>query len=190
MSHRGPDGRFAALSRSTAVAPTCGGIQTVRRTARPRKDAWTPLLRERFLVTLAETCNVKMACAAAGKSDVGAYKLRQRDPSFRAAWRRALGEGYARLEIQLLERALIGEAKLREAIDVADPARAIDLLGRYSPRTAELLYRTHRAEALAGDAADDDDAGDGEAERQGLIASIMAKLAAAEATLIAERGGA
>jgi hypothetical protein len=174
---RDPGGRGNALRRS---------IHAVR-TRPSRRDGWTAARRETFLAVLAETCNVTIACESVGMSDVGAYKLRRRDAAFRKAWRSALTEGYARLEIKLLERALIGEAKLREAIDATDAARAIDLLGRYSPRTAELLYRTHRTEALAADSAEPDA---DEPEDAKLIASIMAKLTVARATLIAEDGAA
>lgn len=150
-----------------------------------REDGWKPERRAKFLDVLAETCNVKMACAAVKMSDVGAYKLRRRDATFRRAWRKALAEGYAKLEVQLLERALIGEAKMRQAVEESDAARAVELLGRYSPRTAEMLYRTHRAEALAEDAAADEDDPDA-SEEEALVNSIMTKLVAARAALIAE----
>jgi hypothetical protein len=75
-----------------------------------------------------------------------AYRLRNRDASFRLGWRQALGEGYAKLELALLERALIGEARLREAVArAASDADALTLLSKYPMRVAEILYRSHRA---------------------------------------------
>ena len=174
------------MTDTHAPDPPRARLQLVRARA-PRKDGWSPQRREKFLGELAETCNVKLACAAVKMSDVGAYKLRRRDAGFRLAWRRALTEGYAKLEIQMLERALIGEVKMREAVIDVSPTRAIELLSRYSPRVAELLYRTHRAEALAAEA---DDSETEEADEAVLIDSIMAKLEVARESLIAEMAGA
>jgi hypothetical protein len=184
---RGPDGRFLA---ERGAPPTRGALQALQE--KPvRRDGWSPARRTRFLSTLAATCNVTLACETAGMSDVGAYKLRQRDAAFRAAWRRALREGYARLESDLLQRALTGEAKLREAIGEAPSAEAaVTLIARYRPATAELLYRVHRAEALAegGDGGDGGDGGgdDGAKAKAALIEKIMARLALARPTLIEE----
>ena len=67
---------------------------------------WTKGARAAFLDTLAETCNVRIACAAAKRASSGAYALRRRDPAFAALWLEALTIGYERLEAALLRHVL------------------------------------------------------------------------------------
>ena len=69
---------------------------------------WTKAKREGFLEHLAATANVRASVRAVGMSEAGAYKLRRRMPEFHAAWKAALAEGYERVELLLLERALGG----------------------------------------------------------------------------------
>jgi hypothetical protein len=78
------------------------------------RTGWTKAKREVFLATLADSCNVKKAAAAAGMAPSGVYQLRKRDPAFGELWAEALELGYERLETALLEHALIGV----NAIDV------------------------------------------------------------------------
>lgn len=140
--------------------PTPAQRRTVQQRA-PRKDGWTPEKRAHFFAELANSCNIKAACQAVGMSVGGAYMLRERDPSFRLGWRRGIAQGYAKLELQMLERALIGERKLRVVLERSgDEERALDLLNRYSPRVAETLYRAHRADAIDYDLNDDDPEGE------------------------------
>lgn len=124
----------------------------------PRANAWTPGKRARFIEALAATCNVQAACRAVGMSDSGVYALRRRDAGFRRQWRAAIAEGYARLELEMLERALIAEETMRGALGLAeDEKEKLSLLGRYPQRVAELLYKAHRQTALEEDGAADDD---------------------------------
>ena len=76
---------------------------------RARVKQWTARTEERFLVELAETCNVKAACAAVGLTPASAYNHRDRWPAFRLRWDGVLGEAMARLEGELLRRAREGE---------------------------------------------------------------------------------
>jgi len=69
---------------------------------------WTKAKRELFLATLAESCNVHKAAAAAGMTPSGVYQLRKRDAAFAALWAEALELGYERLETALLAHALTG----------------------------------------------------------------------------------
>lgn len=69
---------------------------------------WNAKTKTAFLEAFAVTCNVTRSCAAVGLHTAGAYKVRARDPVFRAAWDAALLEGYARLEGSVLHRALEG----------------------------------------------------------------------------------
>jgi len=76
-----------------------------------RAGSWTRSKREQFLSELAMSANVRASAAAVGMSEQGAYQLRRRCDEFRKAWRDALCEGYARLELMMLERAMFGTEK-------------------------------------------------------------------------------
>lgn len=96
--------------------------------ARVRKDGWTRARRRRFLETLAESCNVRLACETAGLAPSSAYDLRRRDPAFAELWAEALAQGYETLEAALLSHALtgvnaiaIGEPGAGDAADAAPP---------------------------------------------------------------------
>jgi len=58
-----------------------------------------------FLEHLAATCNVARSARAAGVTVECVYQRRMKDAAFRAAWNRALEQGYARLEARMLEEA-------------------------------------------------------------------------------------
>ena len=63
--------------------------------------------RRLFLNHLAETANVAASARAAGVASSNVYAERRRSAGFRDDWARALGEGYARLETDLLAEALL-----------------------------------------------------------------------------------
>lgn len=83
-----------------------------------RSNGWTKARRRAFLQELIGTCNVRAACRAASMSDSAAYQLRRRDGEFRASWNEALAQGYVRLEMELIGRA-IGRSR--------DPDNDIDM---------------------------------------------------------------
>ncbi|MDO7843733.1 hypothetical protein [Sphingomonas immobilis] len=103
---------------------------------KPRGDAFTAARRRTFFDTLAVTANVSHAAKAAGVSLQTAYRWKQHDAEFRAAWDAALETGYARLEEELLARAL-GTGAITEYVpgDSAvpavpfDPMLAVQVLG-------------------------------------------------------------
>ena len=66
---------------------------------------------EIFFSELAETCNVVRSAKAAGFTANWAYRKRKMDAGFRAGWARAIAEGYAKLELVLLDRAMNGTIK-------------------------------------------------------------------------------
>ena len=66
---------------------------------------------ETFFSELADTCNVVRSARAAGFSANWAYRKRKLDAGFRAGWARAVAEGYAKLELVLLDRAMNGTVK-------------------------------------------------------------------------------
>jgi hypothetical protein len=78
---------------------------------------WTQEMADRFCEALADSCNVRVATEAIGRSISGVYKQRSKDASFRASWDAALAVGYSRLEMMLLERALHGVEKSVTARD-------------------------------------------------------------------------
>jgi hypothetical protein len=66
---------------------------------------------ETFFAELAATCNVVRSAKAAGFTANWAYRKRKMDAGFRAGWARAIAEGYAKLELVLLDRAMNGTVK-------------------------------------------------------------------------------
>ena len=81
-----------------------GKVQRVR----GRRKLFGKARQRLFLDHLAATCNVRLAAAAAGVSPQCVYQRRERDADFRARWGAAIEEGYAALELRLLEAAMGG----------------------------------------------------------------------------------
>lgn len=93
---------------------------------------------ETFLASLADTCNVVRSAKAAGFTANWAYRKRKFDAAFRNSWAAAVREGYSRLELVLLERAMKGTPKLVRT------ARGSDRVMReYSTALAVALLRRH-----------------------------------------------
>jgi hypothetical protein len=92
--------------RETAV----GGEKIVK-VRRVRKDGWTEAKKREFLAELAATCNVTLALERVGMEKSSLYRLRRRSAKFRADWAEALRVSYAKLELELLDRAMNGTVK-------------------------------------------------------------------------------
>lgn len=75
--------------------------------SRARLKQWTAAEEKRFLAALAATCNVKLACRAVGLSVASAHGHRHRWPDFARSWDAAIQDGYATLEMALIENACI-----------------------------------------------------------------------------------
>lgn len=103
-----------------------------------RGRRWTQTKGQKFLEMLAATANVRAAFRAAGLSEGMVYRRRKTDPEFRAGWEAALGDGYAKLEIALLERAIHGIRK-----PVVPKGTEIVLVHEYSDRLAIALLTMH-----------------------------------------------
>ena len=88
-----------------------GGRKRLQR-RRARSLAIKPEQVEIFFAALADTCNVKRSARVAGFSSDWAYRRRRVDAAFRNGWAEAVREGYAKLELVLLERAMTGTPKL------------------------------------------------------------------------------
>jgi hypothetical protein len=109
---------------------------------KPRVREWTRAREEKFLTTLAETCNVKLAAEAAGLSVSTAYDRRKTNAAFRAGWAEALASAYQRLELVLLDRALNGTEKVVTRRDGSE-----ERMRDYSNPVALTLLRMHRETA-------------------------------------------
>lgn len=118
-----------------------GGAKARRRG--PRGQDISPEQIETFLVTLGDTCNVVRSARVAGFSSSWAYRLRKRDASFRAGWAEAVREGYAKLELVLLERAMKGTPK-----PIIRRDGSVAIIREYSTQLAVALLRKH-ADAAA-----------------------------------------
>lgn len=91
-----------------------------------------------FFETLAETCNVTRSAEAAGFAVSTAYRRRKTDAAFRRAWTEAVREGYAKLELVLLERAIDGTPKT-----IPGPGGSERVVREYSTALAIALLKRH-----------------------------------------------
>lgn len=111
-----------------------------RRTSirRARVDGWSPAVETRFLRVLAGTCNVLAACREIRMTQASAYGHRKQWPAFAKLWDAAIEEGYARLEIALLENGnnLFSHAELPPACDMPP---------MYATEAIHLLHMHRRA---------------------------------------------
>jgi hypothetical protein len=105
---------------------------------------WTKARETKFLETLAQTCNVA-ASERKAKMPVGsAYRHRRKSPEFDARWQEALAEGYARLELTMLQRALAGVS--RRVTKTESGSETVE----YSDRLGMALLAAHRATVTGG----------------------------------------
>ncbi len=117
----------------------------------PRKSErdrdWTERRQKAFLDHLACSVNVRASARAVRMSEPSVYRLRARSPEFRAGWDVALREGYARLEVVMLERAISGTVK-----PILSAGKVAGEMTEYSDRLGLTLLAAHRA-AVHGDEA-------------------------------------
>lgn len=129
------------------------------------KRNWSKAKIDNFLSALAETCNVTMAAAEAGVSVSAAYERRKADAGFRGAWMEAIGAAYQRLEMVLLERALVGTEKLVRRKDGSE-----ERMLEYPNQLALTLLKMHRDTAAEATAEIDPD--DVEDVRERVLAKL------------------
>lgn len=104
--------------------------------------------KARFLEELGVTCNIRLSARRAGLCERTVYKLRHRDPEFERGWMRALDDGYATLEMELLRRACFGVKRVEQTVkqedrtvktvQSADVASGMRLLHRHADGVARL----------------------------------------------------
>jgi hypothetical protein len=123
----------------TIVRPAINGKTQVIRARR----RWSREAERIFFEHLAATCNVCAAAAEAGFSTTAIYNRRMKWPGFAEAWVRAVEQGFARIEAQLIETA---SASLAGPSDF-DGGREVE---RVSFADALNLYKLHRAEVRGG----------------------------------------
>lgn len=158
------------------VGRPCGRLQAVR----TRRKLFGRKRQHIFLEQLAATSNVMDSARAAGVSVQCVYQRRMRDAAFREAWGRALEQGYARLEAQLLEAAAARPIEVDGGGPAADGPLDKDL--------ALHLLREHKkglAGIARGGAAPRQSASWGEVE-----AYFIARLRALKVRIEGEDGGA
>jgi len=127
--------------------------ETISR-ARKAPLRWTKARQTRFLETLAQTANVAASERKAKAPAGSAYRYRRKSQAFDAKWQEALAEGYARLELTMLQRALEGVS--RRVTKTDSGSETVE----YSDRLGMALLAAHRATVTGGGrfalAADDD----------------------------------
>ena len=97
-----------------------------RRPAKLRNHADKPAPRQwqrTFLEALSETSNVSASAKRAHVPPRGAYRLRRCDSDFADAWRAALFEGYANLEMEVL--GYLRDPAPKQRMDVASALRLL-----------------------------------------------------------------
>lgn len=94
-----------------------------------------------FFAELAMVCNVLAALRAAGmtRQRCEVYYRRRTDPEFRARWDEAIGESYAMLELEMLERSRKGENRPAPKTEAERRVREL------SDKQALQLLRQHKA---------------------------------------------
>ena len=98
---RRPPSGWGTLDGEELVVKGTNGVRC--QIARARIRQWSPRVEDRFLATLAATCNVKAACAEVGLTPASAYGHRGRWMAFARRWDGAIEDGYARIEAALVE---------------------------------------------------------------------------------------
>ena len=98
---------------------------------------WTDAHEAAFLDELSASCNVTRAARAAGFSTNALYRRKRTDPRFAALWQASLVQGYANVEMLLLQRAT--EALEGRTPDPRDPLEPMTI------REAIGLLKMHKA---------------------------------------------
>lgn len=110
-----------------------------RRAKRVRTTGWqwSEEAEEIFFDALAASCNVCLAASEAGYATPTVYRQRQRRPDFAARWDAALAQGYARLEMGLVQAAVDSidgvEFDASRPIPKMSVAEAMNLLKLHGP---------------------------------------------------------
>jgi hypothetical protein len=99
---------------------------------------WSDEAEEAFFDRLAASCNVRASAASVGFTAFTVYRQRRMRPDFALKWQAALEQGYARLEMALLEAA--NDTLACVAFDAERP------IPKMSVEQAMNVLRAHRHE--------------------------------------------
>ena len=165
----GVEGKACALELTGGKRPQMRAIAA---------KVWSKAKEGEFLGALEATCNVTAAAAIAGVSVSAAYRRRKQHAAFRIGWHEAIGLAYQRLELALIERALVGTEKIVTRKDGSE-----ERIREYPNAIALTLLRMHRDTAVEANVEEEPD--DMDAVRERLI-SKLERLRARDA---AEPGG-
>lgn len=103
---------------------------------------WTDEAEARFLDCLAASANVTASAEAAGFSREAIYRRRRHDSAFAERWQAALEQGYARIEMLLVQRASDALEGFAPDPDTPIPEMTV--------RDAVTIFQLHRA-SVKGD---------------------------------------
>ena len=154
------------------------------RKVKPKRESWTAEMKRTFLASLAATANVQASIRTIGMSESAVYRLRQRSPEFQAQWLAALREGYARLELMVLERAMNGTQK-----PIIHAGQIVGQVTEYSDRLALTLLTAHRETVMGESAAKASPSNSEPSSPEEVRKRILDKLADMNARLVAKDGG-
>lgn len=137
------------MTARTSSAGPRGPARKPNPGTKAKREYWTLDKKAEFLCHLAESANVTASARAVGMSEKGVYRLRMQSAAFREAWATALREGYVKLELMMLERAMNGTRK-----EVWHGGKAVGETTEYSERLAMQLLSQHRSAVMAGPGGD------------------------------------
>ena len=179
--------RKAPASKAGARKPgelvVVGGVGCRRQRPARAKD-WTRAKEAAFLAALSDTCNVTLAAEIARVGNSTVYGHRARDAAFRDGWAAAIAQGYARLEIETLERALNGSVRTIVHKDGREETHV-----EYSDRVALALLKMHRDTADLPARREREEAAWSPGDVDELRAKILAKLTRVRERIVARDEG-
>ena len=137
----------------TKSGRAASGATGTRRKRKAARNGWTIAKEAAFLSALSDMPNVKLAATLAKVGNSTVYAHRAKDAAFRDGWAEAMAQGYARLEIETLERAINGSVRTIIRKDGSEERQV-----EYSDRLALALLRMHRDTAATPDRRERDEA--------------------------------
>ncbi|MCE7798661.1 hypothetical protein LWE61_19190 [Sphingobium sufflavum] len=129
------------------------GKRVADRKAAGRKDAllrsrkgwrWTKRAEDRFFAELALTANISHAAKQVGTSGQGAHARRRSNAAFAARWLEALDEGYAALEMLMLDQSLHGAERTETVRDAEGKVKQEKSVRSFPHAVAIRLLQSHR----------------------------------------------
>jgi hypothetical protein len=155
-------GSAKAADEVRALALSGGKRPQMRRAS---GAGWTKAKEAEFLGALEATCNVTAAAAVAGVSISAAYRRRKSHAAFRIGWHEAVGLAYQRLELALIERALVGTEKIVRRKDGSE-----EVMREHPNAIALTLLRMHRD--TAAEASSEPDSVNVDEVRERLVSKL------------------